>query len=255
VKPLNLLLIEADGALQNGGGRVHYACGGNFHNKENQAKRPKKLIEPPIHSKEQIMENQTKNTAFAEEKTDKQQYQTFNPKAALPSNAPDADAERKWQLVSLLAGILLIAAIAAIGWLYRETSATETLRGQLDVENQSLREQLNLAGTQIAGLKNEMETLRNRNIEPANENPNSKSQTVSPVAAVASRRSASVDTSRINVTRKGTNSSGTTRDELIGALGEPDRVYTARGYEQLVYFGKKPGRFWLIGEHVVQIGG
>ncbi|MGA2070232.1 MAG: hypothetical protein ABSG97_02690 [Sedimentisphaerales bacterium] len=201
------------------------------------------------------MENQTKNTAFAEEKTDKQQYQTPNFKAALPSNMPGAFAERKWQLVSLLTGILLIAAIAIIGWLYRETSAAGTQRDRLEVENQSLKEQLNLAGTQIAGLKNEMETLLNRNIGPANENPNSKSQTVSPVAAIASRHSASVDTSRINVTRRGTNSSGTTRDELIGALGEPDRVYTARGYEQLVYFDKKPGRFWLIGGHVVQIGG
>jgi hypothetical protein len=38
-------------------------------------------------------------------------------------------------------------------------------------------------------------------------------------------------------------------------MGEPDRVYNARGYEQLVYFGKKPGRFWLTGGHVTQVGG
>ena len=100
-----------------------------------------------------------------------------------------------------------------------------------------------------------METLLNRNTASANENPNSKLQAVSSAAAVESKRSASVDVSRINVTSKGTNSSGTTREELIGALGEPDRVYKSRGYEQLVYFGKKPGRFWLIGERVVQVGG
>jgi hypothetical protein len=194
------------------------------------------------------MENQTENTSLAREKTDKQQYQTPNPKAALPSNVL---AERKWQLVSLLTGMLLIAAVAVIGWLYLKTTATGTLRGQLEVENQSLREQLNLAGTQIAGYKNEIETLLN---QPAKENLNLKSQTVPPVAA-ASRQSASVDTSRIDAMRKGTYSNGATKEELIAAMGEPDRVYNARGYEQLVYFSKKPGRFWLISGHVVQIGG
>jgi hypothetical protein len=201
------------------------------------------------------MENQTENTVFAEEKPDKQHYQTSSPKAALPSNASAAFAERKWQLASLLTATLLIASVAVIGWLYLKTTAAGTLRCRLEIENQSLREQLNLAGTQIAGLKNQMETLLNRNIAMINENPNSKSQTASSAAAVASRRSASADASRINVTRKGTNSSGTTREELIGALGDPDRVYKSRGYEQLVYFDKKPGRFWLIGERVVQIGG
>jgi hypothetical protein len=220
--------------------------------KENHVKRPKKLIELPIHSKEQIMENQTKNTAFTEEKTDKQQNQTPNPK-----NLP---AEKKWQLVSLLTGILLIAAVTVTSCLYLKMNAAGTLRGRLEIENQSLREQLNLAGTQIAGLKNEMEKLLNRNVSPANENPNLKSQTNAPVAAAslstaAPRESASGSTSRIEAMRKGIYSNGATKEELIEAIGEPDRVYNVRGYEQLVYFGKKPGRFWLIGGHVVQIGG
>ena len=204
------------------------------------------------------MENQAKNTAFAEEKTDKQQYQTPNPKAALPSNVPGADAERKWQLVSLLTGILLIAAVAIIGWLYLKTSATATLQGKLEAENQSLREQLNLAGSQITELKNEMESLLNRNTELATENAKLQSQNTSPAAsrpAAASRQSASVDASRIEAIRKGTYSNGATKAELIAAMGEPDRVYNSRGYEQLVYFGKKPGRFWLIDGHVVRAGG
>ena len=148
-------------------------------------------------------------------------------------------AKRKWQLVSLLTGILLIAAIAIIGWLYSEASATATLQA----ENQSLREQLNLAGTQITELKSKMEALLNRNIELANANTNSKPQTVSSVAsrpAAASRQSAY---------------NGTTKAELMAAMGEPDRVYNARGYEQLVYFGKNPGRFWLIDGHIVRVGG
>jgi regulator of replication initiation timing len=236
------------------------------------------------------MENQTKNATITEQTGAKTKYQSqpFNPKATLlldvlpaesvkpaaskPGESPEkllqglllnteASAERtqfakrKWQLVSLLTGMLLIAAVAIIGWLYLETGATVTLRGRLQIENQSLREQANLAGSQITGLKSEMEALLSRNIELATENAKLKSQNASPVAsrpAAVSRQSASVDASRIEAIRKGTYSNGTTKAELIAAIGEPDRVYNARGYEQLVYFGKKPGRFWLIGGHVVQ---
>jgi len=241
------------------------------------------------------MENQTKNATITEQTGAKTKYQSqpSNPKATLLLDLQPADgikpaasksnesrekllqglllnteasaertqfAKRKWQLVSLLAGMLLLAAFAIIGWLYLETGATATLRGKLEVENQSLREQANLAGAQITGLKNEMDALLNRNIELATENAKLKSQDVSPVTAAsgpsaASRQSASVDASRIEAMRKGTYSNGATKAELIAAMGEPDRVYNARGYEQLVYFGKKPGRFWLIGGHMVQVGG
>jgi regulator of replication initiation timing len=220
------------------------------------------------------MENQTQNTAIAEQTGAKTKYQSqpFNPKATLlldvlpaenvkpaaskQGESPEkllqgllsntkASAEwtqftkRKWQLVSLLTGTLLIAAVVIIGWLYLETSATATLQG----ENQSLREQVNLAGSQITGLKNEMEALLNRNTELVTENAKLKSQNASPAAsrpASASRQSAS---------------KGATKAELIAAMGKPDRVYNTRGYEQLVYFDKKPGRFWLIDGHVVRSGG
>ncbi|MBE3143241.1 MAG: hypothetical protein IMZ61_04855 [Planctomycetes bacterium] len=226
------------------------------------------------------MENQTKNATITGQTGAKTKYQSqpFNPKATLlldvlpaggvkpaaskPGESPEklsqgllsnteAPAkwtqftERKWQLVSLLTGMLLVAAIAIIGWLYLETSATATPRGQLQVENQSLKEQANLAGSQITELKSEMEALLNRNTELATENEKLKSQNASPVAsrpASASRQSAS-------------NGTGTTKAELIATMGKPDRVYNARGYEQLVYFGKNPGRFWLIDGHVVRVGG
>jgi regulator of replication initiation timing len=203
---------------------------------------------------------------------DKNQYQAFNPKATLlldvlpaesvkpaaskpgessekllqgilPDTKASAEwtqlAKRKWQLVSLLTGTLLIAAIAIIGWLYLETSATATLQA----ENQSLREQVNLAGSQITGLKSEMEALLNRNTELVTENAKLKPQNASHVAsraAAVSRQSAS---------------KGATKTELIATMGKPDRVYNARGYEQLVYFGKNPGRFWLIDGRVVRSGG
>jgi regulator of replication initiation timing len=241
------------------------------------------------------MENQTRNAAIAEQTVDKNQYQTFNPKATLllnvlpedsgktvvepmkkqtPVSTPQESPEkllqglllntetsaektqfvkRKWQLVSLLTGILFIMAAAMVVWLALDASATRTQQGRLEAENQSLREQLNLAGSQITGLKNDMEALLNRNIEPVSENAKLKSQAVTPVAA-ASSKSASADASRVEA-KKGTYLKGATKAELIASMGEPDRVYNSRGYEQLVYFGQKPGRFWLISGHVVQVGG
>ncbi|MGB7580817.1 MAG: hypothetical protein WBL85_00005 [Sedimentisphaerales bacterium] len=241
------------------------------------------------------MENQTKNAAIAEQTVDSKQCQTFNPKATLlldvppteagkttvepmkktPSSTPEESSEkllqglslnteasaektplaqRRWQLVSLLTGILFVTAAAIVVWLALEVSATRTQQGRLEVENQSLREQLNLAGSQITGLKNEMEALLNRNTAPVTGNAKLNSHGITPIAA-ASSKSASADTSRIDAMRKGTYSKGATREELIAAMGEPDRVYNSRGYEQLVYFGKKPGRFWLTGGHVAQVGG
>ena len=251
------------------------------------------------------MENQTKNATITEQTAAKTKYQSrpFNPKTTLLLDVLPAEgvksaaskhkespekllqglllnteasaertqlAKRKWQLVSLLTGMLLVAAVAIIGWLSLETSTTATLRGRLEVENQSLREQADMAGSQITELKNGTEALLRRNIELATENTKFKSQNALPVTtasakgeqqtvasstSAASRQSVSVDASRIDAIRKGTYSNGTTKAELIAAIGEPDRVYNVRGYEQLVYFGKKPGRFWLIGGHMVQVGG
>jgi hypothetical protein len=173
-------------------------------------------------------------------------------------------AKRKWQLVSLLTGMFLIAAVAIIGWLYLSTHATVTQQAKLEMENQSLREQVTLAGSQITELKTEMDLLLNRNIELVTENGKLKSQPITTIAsstakgqtrtAIASNQSTAVDTSRVEAIKKGTYFIGTTKAELIEAIGEPDRIYNARGYEQLVYFGKKPGRFWLIGGNIIQVG-
>ena len=193
-----------------------------------------------------------------EQTVDENQYQAPNPKAASPSKVPAGGAERKWQLISLLTGILLVMAAAIAVWLALDISATATLQSKLESENQSLREQTSMAGAQITELKSAMETLLNRNTELTTENTKLKSQNISPAAsryASASRQSGPVDASRIEAMRKGTFSRGATKAELVAAIGEPDRVYNARGYEQLVYFGKKPGRFWLVDERIVQVGG
>jgi regulator of replication initiation timing len=181
-------------------------------------------------------------------------------------------SRRKWQLASLLLGMLLVAAVAVVGWLYVEMNATGTPRIRQQVENQSLKEQLNVASAQTTGLKGQVDTLLNRNTELISENAQLKSQGSAPITTTSSaavkteQKSAgqqitpktvvvaaqAPDTSRVEAIRKGTYPSGTTRAELISVLGEPDRVYKSRSYEQLVYFGRKPGRFWFIGGYLVQ---
>jgi hypothetical protein len=175
-------------------------------------------------------------------------------------------AKRNWQLASLVLVMMLVAAVAVIGLLYVETNATRTPRGQVQTENPAL----NAANVQITGLKGEVDTLLNRNIELVSENSQLKSQSTAPIAAASLgevkvvQRSAegasntvaaskqAIDTSRVEAIRKGSYPNGTAKAELIAALGEPDRVYKSRNYEQLVYFNRKPGRFWFIGNWLVQ---
>jgi len=156
-------------------------------------------------------------------------------------------SRRKWQLATLVLGLLFAATIATTIWLNIETKAAETQRSRLLAENQSLKEQLNISGTQITGLKGETEILLNRNIELAGENSQLKSLKQSAVAPapVVTEAKQAPENPRIEAIRKGTYPEGTTKDELISALGEPDRVYKSEKYEQFVYFGKKPGRFWF----------
>jgi hypothetical protein len=175
-------------------------------------------------------------------------------------------SRRKWQLTSLMLAMVLIPAVAVIGWLYVEMNVTGKQRGRLQMENQSLREQLNTAGTQITSFKSEMEAMLSRNIELTNDNTKLKSLSSMPIAIApavkielkpaalnaAAAPAPTPDAGRIEAIKKGKYPSGTTRTELITVLGEPDRVYKARGYEQLVYFGHKPGRFWLIGNWLVE---
>jgi len=176
-------------------------------------------------------------------------------------------AKRKWQLATLVLAMLFAPAVAVIGWLYAEAGVKGTRGGRLVIENQSLREQLNLAGEQIKGFKDEIEAIQGQNIELTRENNKLKSQSstlvsVAPPAARTEQKpvvlnavaapAQAPDASRIEAIKKGTFPSGTTKTELIMVLGEPDRTYKSRNYEQLVYFSRKPNRFWFIGNWLVQ---
>jgi chorismate mutase len=177
-------------------------------------------------------------------------------------------AKVKWQLASLVLGMLLAATVVIIGWLYFEMNITRTQRSRLAMENQSLKEQLSTTGAQITGFKGEMEALLSRNLELANENAQNKSQrkalpVTSPAVAVkvmqksvaaeaAPAAGKTPDASRIEAIRKETYPKGATRQELTAVFGEPDRIYKSRGYEQYVYFDKKPARFWFFANCLVQ---
>jgi regulator of replication initiation timing len=180
---------------------------------------------------------------------------------------------RKWQFLSLVLSMLVIPAVILIVWLSADSNAAREQRGRLETENQSLKNQINTANAQIDGAKNEVETLLNRNIELVQENAKLKSKNNptaanAPIATVKTEQKAGqpipdetkivanatpdLDEGRIDKIRKGKYPSGTTRAELVAVLGEPNRIYTNRGYEQLVYFGRKPGRFWFVGNWLVQ---
>lgn len=179
----------------------------------------------------------------------------------------------KWQLATLVLAMLLVPAIAVTIWLQIETGSTGSQRASLEMENKSLKEQINTAGLQINGLKSEFDTQLNRNLELAGEiaklkslkQPSSLAPVAVPVAdtqknistpQIASAPLASTqpsqDSSRIEAIRNGKYPSGATRDELKAVLGEPDRIYKSARYEQWVYFGRKTARFWFIGNWLVQ---
>ena len=181
---------------------------------------------------------------------------------------------RKWQLLSLILTMVIVPMVLVIGWLSVEMNASRTQRSQIEKGNQSLREQINTANAQIKVVSDEIESQMSRNIELVRENAKLKTQSTAPIAATSAtvvkteqkpvEPSRAVETKAIATTaeildpgrlekiRKGTYPSGTTRAELIAVLGEPNRVYISRNYEQLIYFGQKPGRFWFIGNWLVQ---
>ncbi len=184
----------------------------------------------------------------------------------------------RWKLLSLAAAILVAPAILAAGWLYREASQLRVINGRARMENQALTEELNTAATQAAGLRGEVEMLKSQNLDLAGQK-SLNLEDGQPVGAGAAGASSVVtvdqkaeqpvlqatipqattgriqtfDAVRIEQIRRGNYPAGITRAELTAALGEPDRVYSSRNYEQLVYFGRSPGRFWLVGGQLQQV--
>jgi hypothetical protein len=175
-------------------------------------------------------------------------------------------SKMRWQLATLIMGLTLATAAVLIACL----AIYSAHQHQRKLANQNLTGQLNTLKSQIGGFQNEIEALISRNTELAGENSRLKYQTNLPASKkqdafiaenaknaekkskINSAVSAESGTSRVEAIKKGKILSGASKTELITALGQPDRVYAARNYEQLVYFGRKPGRFWFIGGYLVQ---
>ncbi len=173
-------------------------------------------------------------------------------------------SKMRWQLATLVMGILLVPAILLIGLMSREMTVGGIKKGQMAMEYQMLKSQVNSADIQVGGLKKEIENLKKRNAEAAVV-PRSFAAAAIPAASTrkepkpvennrhqAAAAEQVIDTSRIDAIKKGKYPMGASKTELMAALGHPDRVYSARNYEQLLYFGRKPGRFWFIGGYLVQ---
>jgi hypothetical protein len=173
-------------------------------------------------------------------------------------------AKMRWQLTSLVMGTLLISAGLLIGLMTYKINIAGTQRGRLAIENQTLKSQTDSAGIQIDGLKNEIENLMKRKPEASSylhgaatasagaaSIKNEEKRPVNNVQQAVTAEQA-IQPSRIEAIKKGKYPLGTSKTELMTVLGKPDRIYAARNYEQLVYFGRKPGRFWFVGEHLTQ---
>lgn len=173
-------------------------------------------------------------------------------------------AKMRWQLAVLVMGTLLVPAGLLIGLMTYEKNIGVTQKGRLEMENQTLKSRVNSAGVQIDGLKREIENLKKRNAE-SSVAPRSFATVAAPAASIneeqkptennrqqAAAAGQVIDMGRVEAIKKGKYPMGASKTELMAVLGQPDRTYAARNYEQLLYFGQKPGRFWFIGGYLVQ---
>ncbi len=142
------------------------------------------------------------------------------------------------------------------------------------MDKYTLTEQLHSANTKVTELSRQLDLLLNTNSQLVAENVNLKAQNSSSSIRVESlnqsnqsadnveltnitgkstalesnwpkAKSTPQGQSRLNAIRKGIYPQDMTKAELISVLGEPDRVYKGPVYEQLLYFGRSPGRFWF----------
>lgn len=188
------------------------------------------------------------------------------------ASAQKNDISRKrWQLLSLVSLILFIGALYTVIWVNMEVGSLTTEQSRLHTDKYNLAEQLDSANRQVAALSGEAGLLRDQNYQLAIENAKLRAQSSSPSNNIATvKQSADSDApkyaedeprgledkshqtqhtpqdqSRLNAIRKGIYPQDMTKAELIASLGQPDRVYKGKIYEQLLYFDRSPGRFWF----------
>ena len=180
-------------------------------------------------------------------------------------------SRKKWQLLSFVSLMLFIGALFTVTSVYMQADVLNKDQTRLHMDKSTLTAQLHSANTKITELSRQVGLFQNRNIQLAIENAKFSVQNTSRTknvrslnqstykaelknAEVKPRRTenkshnikrVSQDQNRLNAIQKGIYPQDMTRDELIASLGEPDRVYKGKIYEQLVYFDRSPCRFWF----------
>ncbi len=179
----------------------------------------------------------------------------------------------RWQLAAFtLMAALAISLIANIVMGFR-TTGLGFKNEQLFMDNYQLTEQLETVKADIGQLNARTDILRTMNTQLAKENAVYKAdqkkllaklQTSQQTPASATDRQTGDEPrftrtaeqsagaprtgfrmARIEAIRSGRYPSDMRKSELIAALGQPDRSYANDLYEQVVYFGRNPGRFWF----------
>ena len=180
-------------------------------------------------------------------------------------------SRKKWQLLCLCLLVLFIGALFTAISVYMSADAKSWDQSRLYTATYTLREQLELANTRVMELSRQVGQLENQNAQLGVINSSLKAQKVSlsntlqppkgvteggnagyaEVTTVAvekkqeSTQQASRERGRLESIAKGEYPQDMTKKELVASLGEPDRIYSGRGYEQLVYFDRSPCRFWF----------
>ncbi|MHC4477481.1 MAG: hypothetical protein ACYTEL_17675 [Planctomycetota bacterium] len=180
-------------------------------------------------------------------------------------------SRKKWQLISLVSMMLLAAAALVVIFLYLEVNALTAEQGRLRMDKHTLAEQADSAQAEVEQLNRQIQQLQNQSDRLAandaaplglNESPETNVAVARPSTNLEGQFPAQYEPAvpenilnrtehrpkaktRLKSIQDGVYPENMTQDELLAALGEPDRVYEIRDYEQLLYFDRSPGRFWF----------
>jgi len=184
-------------------------------------------------------------------------------------------ARQKWQLIALVLIMLLIPVFALSIWSYVESVSVRTSQANLLITNQGLTVDLQTAKTEVTDMTRRVDLLTVQNIDLVTENfrlkDQSQNQQISrsiPFRAESPTSNLAVlepvenqpraieplkietavvqlEQDRLNAIRRGSYPRDMTSTELVAVLGQPDRTYNSGVFKQLLYFDKKPGRFWF----------
>lgn len=70
-------------------------------------------------------------------------------------------------------------------------------------------------------------------------------QIANPITTKIPQDNTPIEKERQNSILNGNYPKDMTRDDLLATLGQPDRIYKSKVYEQWLYFDHSPGRFWF----------